>query len=157
MKKLAMVCILAITVSIPIKANAKDTYLSEDIQRYCEEIGEQYYICPELLEAIVEKESSGKSDAKNGQCKGLMQIHDKFHKERMERLGVTDIHDEYGNILVGADYLAELFEEYEDVGYVLDIYSGNSKADENYEKGVLSSYAKSILTRSESLERQHGK
>lgn len=154
---ITMICILVSLFPIAATSNDCDTYLSEDIQRYCIEIGEEYGICAELLMAIVETESSGKKDAVNGNCKGLMQISDNFHKERMERMGVTDIFDERGNIMVGADYLLELFEEYGELPFVLDKYNGNSKAEYNYENGILSNYAKKIMDRSEELERIHGK
>ena len=138
-------------------AHDNDTYISEEIQGYCIEIGELYGVCPELLMAMVEAESSGNPDAENGGCKGLMQVSDRWHKDRMERLGVTDIYDPYGNILVGTDYLMELHKRYGDIAYVLDKYNGNSKAAYNNENGIVSDYADKILTRSEVLERLHGK
>lgn len=134
-----------------------DTYIESQYQKYCVEIGEMYGICPELLMAMIETESSGNPYAANGTCKGLMQVSEKWHKERMERLGVKDIYDPYGNILVATDYLMELAEEYEDIGIVLDVYNGNSKAMQNAENGVLSEYAAKILCRAEMLERIHGK
>jgi hypothetical protein len=73
----------------------------------------------------------------------------------MEKLGVSNLYDECGNILVATDYLAELFEKYEDVAYVLDKYNGNSKAKYNYDNGILSAYSKKILERSEELTRLH--
>ena len=134
-----------------------DTYIAEEYQDYCEEIGEMYCVCPELLMAMIETESSGNPDATNGTCKGLMQVSEKWHKDRMERLGVKDIYDPYGNILVATDYLMELAEKYEDIGIVLDVYNGNSKAMQNAENGVLSEYAEKILYRAEMLERVRGK
>lgn len=107
--------------------------------------------------AIIEKESSGQADAVNGDCKGLMQVSERWHTDRMERLGVTDLYDPYGNIIIGVDYLAELATEYEDIALVLDIYSGNSKAFQNYEHGIVSIYAKEILERTAELERLHEK
>ena len=82
-----------------------DTYISEEYQAYCEEIGEMYCVCPEFLMAMIETESSGNPNATNGTCKGLMQVSEKWHKDRMARLGVKDIYDPYGNILVATDYL----------------------------------------------------
>lgn len=116
--------------------------------------GEEYGICPELLMAMIEKESSGRPDVESGGCKGLMQISDRWHKERMKRLGVTDIYDPDGNIHVGADYLSELFEKYCDVGIALMVYHGEKNADTKTE---LSDYADWILTRSAELERMNGK
>ena len=137
--------------------DAPEPMLSAVAMEACEEYGEAYGICPEFLMAVVETESSGKAYAENGGCKGLMQISTKHHADRMERLGVSDIYDERGNILVGTDYLAELFDEYEEASLVLDVYNGNSKAKSNYENGILSEYAGKILDRSEELERLHGK
>ena len=152
--------ILSISITFPVNAKSdesQDTYLSEEIQSYCVEVGELYGVCPELLMSMIESESGGNPDAENGSCKGLMQVSERWHKDRMEKLGVADIYDEYGNILVAADYLMELADEYGDIGYVLDIYNGNSKADYNYENGILSNYAEKILERSAELERIHGK
>ena len=128
-----------------------DTYIAEEYQAYCEEIGEMYCVCPELLMAMIETESSGNPDATNGTCKGLMQVSEKWHRDRMERLGVKDIYDPYGNILVATDYLMELAEKYEDLGLVLDLYNGNSKAMQNAENGILSEYAAKILYRADML------
>lgn len=104
--------------------------------------------------AIIEHESSGQADATNGGCKGLMQINEKYHTERMKRLGVTDIYEPYGNILVGCDYLAELFEEYEDMSVVLMKYNGTPDAlARTYEN--CTEYAKNIMSRTMELERLH--
>lgn len=130
----------------------KDTYVSEEIQHICVEYGKQYNICPELLMAIIERESSGDANAVNGSCKGLMQISEKWHCNRMEQLGVSDIFDIRGNILVGCDYLSELFNEYEDISVVLMIYHGEKNA---MTKTELSDYASGILERSAELERMH--
>lgn len=157
---ITIVLILSILLSTPMTAISKDadTYLSEEIQGYCVEIGKQYGICPELLMSIIETESTGNPKAKNGGCKGLMQISERWHRDRMDRLGVSDIFDPYGNILVGADYLMELAGEHCDIGVVLMKYNGDSKADDFAEGRVpLSKYAEKILTRSAQLERIHGK
>lgn len=160
MKKLLIfVCCTVLFVSNPTVASTQDndTYISEEIQGYCIEIGEMYGVCPELLMAIVEAESSGNPEAKNGNCLGLMQVSQRWHYDRMERLGVSDLFDPYGNILVGTDYLMELAYKYGDLGLVLDKYNGNSKAEYNAENGIVSEYANKVLTRAEELERIHGK
>ena len=158
-KIIALILFVAVwgVQSLTALSQDNDTYISEEIQGYCVEIGERYGVCPELLMAMIEMESRGNPKAENGGCCGLMQISIKYHSDRMERLGVTDIYDSYGNILVGTDYIMELAEECGDIGYVLDKYNGNSKADYNYENGIVSGYADWILNRSAELEMIHGK
>lgn len=156
-KKLLILLILVVLPNIKVYAHSNDTYLNKDIQKYCKEIGGKYGVCEELLLAMIETESAGVSDAENNGCKGLMQVCERYHKDRMDNLMVTDIYDEYSNILVATDYLMELADEYGDIGLVLMKYNGFSKAEEYYEQGKLSNYAEEILERSEELERLHGK
>ena len=84
-------------------AETRDTWISDDAYAYCYEIGNQYNICPELLMAVIEKESSGKSNATNGGCVGLMQVSARWHQERRLRLAATDLYCERDNIVVAAD------------------------------------------------------
>lgn len=150
---------MALTMSIASVslAETRETCISDDAYSYCYEIGNQYNICPELLMAVIEKESSGKSNATNGGCVGLMQVSARWHKDRMLRLGATDLYCERDNILVAADYLSELFQKYKEPSLVLDIYNGNSNAMWNYENGVISDYAGYILDRASELEILHVK
>jgi len=138
--------------------NTEDTYLSDEIQEACVKYGDEYGICPELLMAIIEHESSGNPEAQNGDCKGLMQINESYHSDRMESLEITDIYSVDGNIHLGADYLAELFEENDDLYLVLMCYNmGPGKAQTLYKQGKYSRYALAVSARSEQLERIHGK
>lgn len=158
-KYILLIILVAIIFLKPLATSAmeNDTYISQTAQAACIEYGEQYGISPELLMAIAEKESHGDRKAINGSCKGIMQISERWQGGRMDKLGVKDIYDEKGNILVAADYLAELFAEYEDVSLVLDKYNGNSKAESNYDSGIISEYTASVLERSVELEKMHGK
>lgn len=138
-------------------ADTRETWISDNAYAYCEQIGSQYNICPELLMAVIETESSGQAYATNGNCIGLMQVSSRYHGGRMQKLGVSNLYEEYDNILTAADYLAELFQKYKEPSLVLDMYNGNSKAMYNYENGILSTYADKILTRASELEQLHGK
>lgn len=140
-----------------VMAETRETWISDSAYSYCEEIGNRYNISPELLMAVIETESSGQAMARNGNCIGLMQVSRTYHSNRMQKLGVCDLYAEYDNILTAADYLAELFQKYQDTALVLDIYNGNSKAMYNYENGIISSYASKILERASELETLHGK
>ena len=156
-KILSLVLLIALfTNSISISAEGE--FLPEEYIQYTEEIGEMYGICPEFIQAVIETESGGDPRANNGICFGLMRIYPKYHGERMARLGVNNLYDPYSNILVGTDYLAELFEEYEDPYLVLMVYNmGDSKAISLFDKGTYSEYAVSICERSAELERLHSK
>lgn len=149
--------IMAASISGTAVAEDTDTCISDTAYEACIEYGEQYGISAELLMAIIETESRGQPDVVGGGCVGLMQISPKWHKDRMEWLGVTDLFDERSNVLVGTDYLAELRDKYHEVSLVLDFYHGDSKAQKNYEDGVVSDYARKILERSAELEILHGK
>ncbi len=136
-------------------AEISETYISAEAYECCERYGKEYGIQPELLMAIIETESSGNPNAINGSCKGLMQINDKFHTERLKTLRIENIYSTNGNIHAGADYLAELFSEYGEATYVLDKYNGNSDADFNQKNGIISQYAMTVLCRSRELELLH--
>lgn len=139
----------------PARAEAME---DEEVEALAEQIGGEYNICPEVLQAIAWKESRYQENAEAGGCSGLMQISEQWHRDRMAELGVTDLHDPDGNMRVAADYIAELVEKYEDIGMVLMVYNGDSQAKNYQETGIgLSDYANSVLELSEQLEREHGK
>ena len=152
---------------IQVEANSLSYIVPEEvdgvpteISQNAEIIGHEFNICPELLEAIAYHESSYQCTAKNGPCKGLMQINAHIHKERFAAEGWSekDWDDAYKNMYVAASYLSDLFIEYEDVAEVLYLYNGDKTNLKRYrDSGYLSRYVQSILTKSEELERAHGK
>ena len=98
--KLFLPIIIALSITFTSTAQPSGSFISEEAQESCVKYGEEYGICPELLMAMIEKESSGRPDVESGGCKGLMQISGRWHKDRMERLGVTDIYC-WSRLLVG--------------------------------------------------------
>lgn len=130
----------------------------EEVKLISEELGEKYNICPELIQAICYKESSFRPDAVNGDCTGIMQVSEKWHKDRMDKLGVTDLKDARQNMTVAVDYLSELAERYEDIAVALMVYNGDSSAgDVIGGTGEISDYAEDVLMISAELEFRHGK
>lgn len=130
----------------------------EDVKRFSVELGEQYSICPELIQAICFKESSFNPCAENGECIGIMQVNPSWHQDRMKRLGITDLYDTKENMMVGVDYLSELVEKYEDISIVLMKYNGDSKAGDVMSSiADVSEYAEEVLAISAGLERENGK
>ena len=131
-----------------------------DIRSATNLIGDEYNICPELLQAIAYRESRYQVDAINGVHYGLCQINVKTHADRIASYGWTDADmlDYYKNLTIAADYLKELFDAYEDVGIVLCIYSGNWKSVPDYkEYGFYCPYVKAVLDLSYELEDIHQK
>lgn len=153
-----LLVLFMLLVAVEANACGADTELPQEYIRYCEEIGQAYHICPELLEAVIETESNGDPDAVGelGEI-GLMQIYPKYNMDRAERLGVRYLFDPKGNILVGADCLAELFEEYGDPGTVLMLYNGTKGAADRGRQGDSTDYAEKVMKRAAQLERLHKK
>ena len=74
MKKILMIIPFLLLVSLPVKAGSNDTWIPQSQIDLCESLGAEYGICPELLEALIERESNGKMEATNGSCYGICQI-----------------------------------------------------------------------------------
>ena len=115
-----------------------DVPLDDETQAFlraaCDESGVPY----ELALAVVRKESTFQNIiGDSGDSVGYMQIQPRWHKERMERLGVTDLRDPFSNFRVGCDYLAELLERYplEDA---LTACNSGSPGNSDYAKDVIS-------------------
>lgn len=127
-----------------------DIPLSTEQQLYVQDLCDKYSICPELIYTIMFFESTYDTKAVNGSCKGIMQINTACHE-------IENPFDFYENVKVGVEYLADLFNQHEEVDLVLGIWHGESKAFENYEKGEVSKYVEKVLYHSAELERKHGK
>lgn len=125
----------------------RDEDIPEEVQLAAEKWGAEYYIVPEILEAMAFYESTYRAEVDNGNCKGLMQINIKFHKDRMEKLGITDIHDADQNMHLAADYLAELRRQNPEIEDVLKKYSGSTT----------DKYSNKVLKLAEELEIKHNK
>lgn len=131
--------------------------IPEDVILLCETAGQVFNIEPELLEAICWVESTCNPNAVNGSCKGIMQISEQWHRERMKRLGVTSIFDKAGNIMVGADYLNELHGQYQNDACALMVFNGDSRVGEYTKNGKSSEYANKVLFIADTLKTAHGK
>lgn len=125
---------------IPITEIKLDAEMQEWIWNYCNDKN----ISSALVMAIIERESSCNSACIGdyGNSFGYMQIYKKWHIDRMEKLGVTDLLDGKQNIMVGVDYLLELFQENPNATWVLNAYNGgrayaNKKSDTDYSVDVL--------------------
>lgn len=114
-----------------VKAAIYDHYIYEIVANYYSSLN------PELVRAIVYHESRYDESRVNSKTNatGLMQLLPKWHMERAKNLGVYDLKDPYGNILVGCDYLNSLFESYS-YDYALNLYAGGYPYANDYKKST---------------------
>ena len=120
-----------------------DIPIDEDLQDYILEVCHDYGVNHLIVLGMIEKESAFGPNVigDNGEAFGLMQVQPKWHQERMDRLGVTDISDPYQNILVGVDYFAEVLSYDRGIAWALMAYNGGTTyANELTDEGVISSY-----------------
>lgn len=143
------------SIEVPVAPPVEPlTAIEQDVLDICKRYPDVY---PELVHSIIWYESryNSSSVSKSG-CVGLMQISPKWHKKRAEKLGVTDLYDQYGNILVGVDYLNDLYRyNGEDWKLALMLYSmDNKKARQLYALGMTTTYVDSVIHRAYELRRE---
>lgn len=134
-----------------------DVPLDHKLQDYIFALCEENDIDPAIIIAMIDKESKFDIDiiGDKGKSYGLMQIQPRWHKERMEELGVTDLLDPYQNVTVGIDILAELLESGESLEWALMAYNGgHSYANRLTAEGRLSTYASTVIEIASELERK---
>jgi hypothetical protein len=123
-----------------------DIPLSYDVQDHIFAECETHNIDPAIIVAMIYRESKFDTYAlgDDGRSAGLMQIQAKWHLQRMIKLGCTDLFDQYQNITVGVDILAELLDRYGgDMAKALTAYNRGAY------QGTVTSYAKEILNNAE--------
>ena len=123
----------------------------------CKDAGVDYY----TVLALIERESGYKWDATgdSGNSKGLMQIQERWHKERMEALGVEDLYNPYSNMRVGVNYIKEIQDRYlasSGAHCVLMVYNmGYSGAKALWADGIYSTaYTRQILQRAQEIKQE---
>lgn len=129
--------------------------LDEELQIWVFDYCKDKHISPYLVFAMCERESQYKADAvgDSGNSLGIMQIQPKWHQERMDRLGCTDLLNPYQNVTVGIDILLDLYSKNEDTAWVLMAYNGGvAYANRHCDAGNISEYAEYIMARAEELE-----
>lgn len=129
------------------QANADPMQTEEELYNfYVDEIIENFY--PDLnahyIKAIIYYESRYSPDVVNAKTgvMGLMQISPKWHTQRAKNLGVDDLLDPYGNILVGCDILNELTQK-RSFNYALNFFAGGYPYANRY-KGSTSPYVEQL-------------
>ena len=132
-----------------------DPVLQNWIMEYCW----NHDLSPFLVMAMIERESDCDADCTtitpDEESYGLMQIQPRWHKDRMDRLGVTDLMDPKQNIITGVDYLLEMFEKNPEAEWALNAYNGGEGyANRMTEKGITTDYSAEILKREKELSEE---
>lgn len=109
-----------------------------DMQDLVREACQEADIPFELALAVIWRESTYRNiSGDSGASIGYMQVQPKWHWDRMERLGVTDLTDPYSNFRVGCDYIAELLDRYP-LAYALTAYNSGKPGLSKYSESVMS-------------------
>ena len=102
----------------------------------CNESGVPYA----LALAVIQKETGFRNVlGDDGASAGYMQVQERWHRDRMERLGVKDLNHPFGNFRVGCDFLAELMERYT-VEEALTAYNRGKPGQSEYSRDVMENY-----------------
>lgn len=137
---------------------SEEVPLPYDLQTYINNVCLRYEIAPEIVFAMIGKESSHnyKEIGDNGNSEGLMQVQRKHHEDRMDKLGCIDLLNPYENVLVGVDYLAELLTQYEgNMANALTAYNaGPTGAYEDFFSQDIeaSEYAEEVIANSKKID-----
>lgn len=102
-----------------------------ETNNHIDKIAKRYGLNPDIVKALIEEESGWVASAEgdNGNSIGLMQIQERWHKERLTRLGITNLYDPEQNVTVGCDILSELLNKYGNYEDALSVYNSGSTED----------------------------
>lgn len=117
-----------------------------------EEVAKGYNIVDDLdclIYAMIKVESDFEPNlTSSAGCIGLMQVSPYWQADRATKLGVTDLWDPYSNILVGVDFLEDLYYNYaqRDIVLAVMMYNMNfTRAKTMYYNGQRSQYAVDVF------------
>lgn len=125
-----------------------DVPLDKELQAHIIRVCEEHHIDPAIVMAMSYRESGFDAEAvgDGGESYGLLQVQPKWHYDRMQALGCTDLLDPYQNVTVAVDYLAEQLDRFDgDIGKALVGYNQYTY------NGTLTEYALDVLEMAEEL------
>lgn len=129
----------------PVQPDEQDRFcedipLTNEEQGFLQSACEEFEVPYALALGLIEQETDFRNIiCDNGASTGYMQVQKKWHWDRMERLGVTDLSEPNGNFRVGLDYLSELYGKYEDWSLALTVYNMG------HNPGYITDYAKNVM------------
>lgn len=131
------------------------------VQKYIWETCKEYGVDYSLIIAMIEVESGYQDNVvSNCNAVGYMQIMEVWHKDRMKRLGATNLYNPYHNVKVGIDLMAELMKKHQ-ASVALSIYNRgfhNKKgtgALDLAKKGIYQTeYSKKVIKRADEIRKE---
>lgn len=110
------------------------TYLEQDLlQSACDETGVDYA----LALAVIEQETGFRNImGDDGASAGYMQVQARWWSSLMDKLGVTDLMDPYGNFRVGCAILAQHIDRY-GLPDALTVYNTGHTGESEYSRSVM--------------------
>lgn len=152
---MAMMLGLFVSPAYATEIYFSDIPLSEEIQTYLYNSCMAKGVSFDLMIALIDHESGFEKYAVSPfGDHGLCQINLAANEDRIEKLRVYSLYDEYSNIDVALDILSDLFDRYEDTGVVLMAYNmGETGAGRLWEKGIWETdYSVSVMTKAQNLD-----
>ena len=126
-----------------------DVPLDAELQLHIIHTAEEKQIDPAIVVAMAFRESTYNPNliGDGGDSYGLLQVQPKWHYERMQKLGCTDLLDPFQNVTVAVDYLAEQIERYGG-----DVAKGLTAYNRGHYTGTITQYAKSVMAKADELK-----
>ena len=127
-----------------------DVPMEDKLQLFVARLCEEHHIDTAIVLGMAQRETNFDAEAigDGGDSFGMWQVQPKWHQERMDKLGVSDLLDPYQNAAVAVDYLAEMLGWYDgDIAKALTAYNQGSY------RGVVSDYAKAVIENSENIKK----
>ena len=135
-----------------------DVPLSQDLQDHIFALCEKLGLDASMVIAIISVESTYNPAlvGDNGNSLGLMQIQPRWHSDRMDSLGCSNLLDPYQNVIVGVDFISELYTyggKQRTTDWVLMAYNGGpSYANKKTAQGVVTHYVDRVYDRQSNLK-----
>ena len=132
----------------------EDVPLEYDLQKALYDAAEEFGVPYDLALAVVWKETNFKNVmGDGGRAYGYFQIWPRWHSDRMQEYGVSDLMDPEGNFRIGCSILGDLLETYGDEHKALMAYNmGASGAGDLWAQGYTSSgYSRAVMNYMEGL------
>ena len=119
-----------------VAVQTEEFLLSEELVQTALAVCQEYEVPPKLLFAVMEVESGFQTDAQNGACTGLMQIHSINLPYLQEQIGIEDLSDPAQNIRAGAFILGGYLSRYDVADSLMAYNLGEGGAKEQWEQGI---------------------